>query len=301
MGDSPGWSGRLGIMGAGIAEASARAGLDVLVGEVTPDAVSAGKARVSTSLDRAVRAGKVAPEGRDRALAAIRFTASLADFADRELVIEAISEDAEAKTDVLATLDRIVADPAAILASNTSSIPIMKLAMATRRAPQVMGIHFFNPVPVLTLVELIPCLLTSEDTIWRVEAFVTATLGKTPIRSRDRAGFVVNALLVPYLLAAIRMLESGVAAAEDIDNAMVLGCGHPLGPLRLIDLIGLDTIMAIARSMHGEFREPLYAPPPLLLRMVEASLLGRKSGHGFYDYPAPPGRSETGAQRARAL
>lgn len=282
-----------GIMGAGIAEVCARAGLDVLVGEVTPDAVSAGQARVSTSLDRAVRAGKVAPEGRDSALAAIRFTASLADFADRELVIEAISEDAEAKADVLATLDRIVADPAAILASNTSSIPIMKLAMATRRAPQVIGIHFFNPVPVLTLVELIPCLLTSEDTIWRAEAFVTATLGKTPIRSRDRAGFVVNALLVPYLLAAIRMLESGVAAAEDIDNAMVLGCGHPLGPLRLSGLIGLDTITAIARSMHGELREPLYAPPPLLLRMVEAGLLGRKSGHGFYDYPAPPGRPGT--------
>ena len=272
-----------GIMGAGIAEVCGRAGLDVLVSEVSGEAVRAGQDRVARSLRRAVHAGKVTQAGRDKALSAIRFTTDLAEFADRELVIEAVTEGADAKAGVLAALDTI-AGREAILASNTSSIPIMKLAMATSRAPQVIGIHFFNPAPVLALVELIPCLLTSEETCWRTEAFITATLGKTAIRCPDRAGFVVNALLIPYLLAAIRMLESGFAAAEDIDTGMVLGCGHPMGPLRLADLIGLDTVTAVARSMHEEFAEPPYAPPPLLLRMVDAGLLGRKSGRGFYDY-----------------
>jgi 3-hydroxybutyryl-CoA dehydrogenase len=272
-----------GIMGAGIAEVCGRAGLDVLVSEVSDEAVRAGQDRVARSLRRAVHAGKLTQAGRDKALSAIRFTTDLAEFADRELVIEAVTEGADAKAGVLAALDTI-AGREAILASNTSSIPIMKLAMATSRAPQVIGIHFFNPAPVLALVELIPCLLTSEETCWRTEAFITATLGKTAIRCPDRAGFVVNALLIPYLLAAIRMLESGFAAAEDIDTGMVLGCGHPMGPLRLADLIGLDTVTAVARSMHEEFAEPPYAPPPLLLRMVDAGLLGRKTGRGFYDY-----------------
>jgi 3-hydroxybutyryl-CoA dehydrogenase len=272
-----------GIMGAGIAEVCGRAGLDVLVSEVSEEAVRAGQDRVARSLRRAVHAGKLTQAGRDKALSAIRFTTDLAEFADRELVIEAVTEGADAKAGVLAALDTI-AGPEAILASNTSSIPIMKLAMATSRAPQVIGIHFFNPAPVLALVELIPCLLTSEETCWRTEAFITATLGKTAIRCPDRAGFVVNALLIPYLLAAIRMLESGFAAADDIDTGMVLGCGHPMGPLRLADLIGLDTVTAVARSMHEEFAEPPYAPPPLLLRMVDAGLLGRKTGRGFYDY-----------------
>jgi 3-hydroxybutyryl-CoA dehydrogenase len=272
-----------GIMGAGIAEVCGRAGLDVLVSEVSGEAVRAGQDRVARSLRRAVHAGKLTQAGRDKALSAIRFTTDLAEFADRELVIEAVTEGADAKAGVLAALDTI-AGREAILASNTSSIPIMKLAMATSRAPQVIGIHFFNPAPVLALVELIPCLLTSEETCWRTEAFITATLGKTAIRCPDRAGFVVNALLIPYLLAAIRMLESGFAAAEDIDTGMVLGCGHPMGPLRLADLIGLDTVTAVARSMHEEFAEPPYAPPPLLLRMVDAGLLGRKTGRGFYDY-----------------
>jgi 3-hydroxybutyryl-CoA dehydrogenase len=272
-----------GIMGAGIAEVCGRAGLDVLVSEVSGEAVRAGQDRVARSLRRAVHAGKLRQAGRDKALSAIRFTTDLAEFADRELVIEAVTEGADAKAGVLAALDTI-AGPEAILASNTSSIPIMKLAMATSRAPQVIGIHFFNPAPVLALVELIPCLLTSEETCWRTEAFITATLGKTAIRCPDRAGFVVNALLIPYLLAAIRMLESGFAAADDIDTGMVLGCGHPMGPLRLADLIGLDTVTAVARSMHEEFAEPPYAPPPLLLRMVDAGLLGRKTGRGFYDY-----------------
>lgn len=196
-----------GIMGAGIAEACARVGLDVLVAELSAEAAGAGQDRVARSLRKAVRVGKLTQAGRDKVLSAIRFTTDLAEFADRELVIEAITERAEAKSDVLAALDEIVAGHEAILASNTSSIPIMRLAMATSRAPQVIGIHFFNPVPVLGLVELIPCLLTSEETCWRAEAFITATLGKTAIRCPDRAGFVVNALLIPYLLAAIRMLE----------------------------------------------------------------------------------------------
>jgi 3-hydroxybutyryl-CoA dehydrogenase len=273
-----------GIMGAGIAEVCARAGLDVLVAEVSAEAAGAGRAHVARSLDRAVQAGKLTQAGRDKALDAIRFTTGLGEFADRELVIEAITERADAKSGVLAALDEIVAGREAILASNTSSIPIMRLATATSRPAQVIGIHFFNPVPVLSLVELIPCLLTSEETCWRAEAFITATLGKTAIRCPDRAGFVVNALLIPYLLAAVRMLESGFAAAEDIDTGMVLGCGHPMGPLRLADLIGLDTVTAVARSMHQEFAERHYAPPPLLLRMVDAGRLGKKTGHGFYDY-----------------
>ena len=279
-----------GIMGAGIAEVCARAGLDVLVAEVSAEAAESGRDRMARSLDRAVQAGKLTQAGRDKAMSAIRFTTGLAEFADRELVIEAVTERADAKSGVLAALDGIVAGRGAILASNTSSIPITKLAMATSRPAQVIGIHFFNPVPVLSLVELIPSLLTSEETCWRAEAFITATLGKTAIRCPDRAGFVVNALLVPYLLAAVRMLESGFAAAEDIDTGMVLGCGHPMGPLRLADLIGLDTVTAVARSMHEEFAEPRYAPPPLLLRMVDAGRLGKKTGHGFYDYTDPPRR-----------
>jgi 3-hydroxybutyryl-CoA dehydrogenase len=273
-----------GLMGSGIAEVCARAGLDVLVGEVTEDAARAGRDRVAKSLHRAAKAGKLTAADQETTLRTIRFTTDLGDFADRELVIEAVTERADAKSSVLATLDKIITDREAILASNTSSIPIMRLALATRRASQVIGIHFFNPVPVLSLVELIPCLVTSEETCWRAEAFVTATLGKTAIRSQDRAGFVVNALLIPYLLAAIRMLESGFASAQDIDTGMALGCGHPMGPLRLADLIGLDTVAAIAGSMHEEFKEPQYAAPPLLLRMVDAEFLGRKTGRGLYDY-----------------
>lgn len=290
-----------GLMGSGIAEVCARAGLNVLVGEVSESAVQAGKNRVAKSLHRAVQAGKLTAADRETALTAIRFTTDLGELADRELVIEAVTERADAKSSVLATLDEIIADREAILASNTSSIPIMRLAMATRRAGQVIGIHFFNPVPVLSLVELIPSLLTSEETCWRAEAFVTATLGKTAIRGQDRAGFVVNALLIPYLLASIRMLESGFASAQDIDTGMVLGCRHPMGPLRLTDLIGLDTVRAIAGSMHEEFKEPQYAAPPLLLRMVDAGLLGKKTGCGFYDYTEPAPRGVSPDLRAAPL
>ncbi|HEX2131799.1 MAG TPA: 3-hydroxybutyryl-CoA dehydrogenase [Actinophytocola sp.] len=273
-----------GLMGSGIAEVCARAGLDVVVNEVGEDALAAGRARIEKSLGRAVRNGKLEESARDDALGRIRFSADVGEFADRQLVVEAVAENEQVKTEVFASLDKVVADPEAIFASNTSSIPVMKLGMATSRPQQVIGIHFFNPVPVLKLVELVPSLLTGESTKERAESFVESKLGKEVILSQDRAGFVVNALLVPYLLSAIRMLESGFASAEDIDTGMVQGCAHPMGPLALTDLIGLDTTKAIAESMYAEFKEPLYSPPPLLLRMVDAGLLGKKSSRGFYDY-----------------
>jgi 3-hydroxybutyryl-CoA dehydrogenase len=273
-----------GLMGSGIAEVCARAGLDVLVNEVNQDAADAGKARVTKSVQRGVRSGKLSEADADTALGRLRFTTDLGEFADREFVVEAVAEHEPLKVEVFSTLDKVVSSPDAIFASNTSSIPIMKLAMATKRPQQVIGVHFFNPVPVLKLVELIPSLLTDEQTQTRAESFVTGPLGKTVVRSQDRAGFVVNALLIPYLLSAIRMFESGFASAEDIDNGMVLGCAHPMGPLALTDLIGLDTTKAVAESMYAEFKEPLYSPPPLLLRMVDAGLLGKKSGRGFHEY-----------------
>jgi 3-hydroxybutyryl-CoA dehydrogenase len=273
-----------GLMGSGIAEVCARAGLDVIVTEVSQDALAAGRTRIEKSLARAVRNGKLSEEDRVAAVDRIRFTADLGDFADRQLVVEAVAEQEQIKTEVFTGLDKVVADPNAIFASNTSSIPIMKLGMATSRPQQVIGIHFFNPVPVLKLVELVPSLLTGDETKARAQEFAEERLGKEVILSQDRAGFVVNALLVPYLLSAIRMLESGFASAEDIDTGMVQGCAHPMGPLALTDLIGLDTTKAIAESMYAEFKEPLYSPPPLLLRMVDAGLLGKKSGRGFYQY-----------------
>ncbi|HET9442441.1 MAG TPA: 3-hydroxybutyryl-CoA dehydrogenase [Acidimicrobiales bacterium] len=273
-----------GLMGSGIAEVCARAGLDVLVREVDDDRLAAGRRRIDTSLQRAVRAGKLDDDERLRALDRLSFTTALGDLADRQLVVEAVVEEEAAKVAVFAELDRLVEDPDAVLASNTSSIPIMKLAMATRRPEAVVGMHFFNPVPVLRLVELVTSLLTGPETAERAEAFAAGTLGKHVIRSQDRAGFVVNALLIPYLLSAIRMMESGFATPEHIDEGMVLGCNHPMGPLALTDLIGLDTTMAVAESLYAEFREPLFAPPPLLSRMVDAGLLGRKTGRGFYDY-----------------
>ena len=273
-----------GLMGSGIAEVCARAGLDVIVREVTPEAAEAAQARITKSLDRAVTAGKLTEGARDAATATIRYTTDLGDFADRQLVVEAVVEDEQAKVDIFRQLDAVVTATGAILASNTSSIPIMKLGTATSRPDHVIGVHFFNPVPVLRLVELVTSLMTSPATTRRCEEFATGVLNKRVIRSQDRAGFVVNALLIPYLLSAIRMMESGFATAEDIDTGMVEGCSHPMGPLRLTDLIGLDTTQAVAESLYAEFKEPLYAPPPLLSRMVEAGLLGRKSGRGFYDY-----------------
>ncbi|MGW1005983.1 3-hydroxybutyryl-CoA dehydrogenase [Streptomyces sp. NPDC002520] len=275
-----------GLMGSGIAEVCARAGLDVRVAETGPDALSAGRRRIEQSLARGVRSGKLSDADREAALARVHPTTDLGDFADRDLVVEAVAESEQLKVDVFATLDKVVEREDAILASNTSSIPVMKLGTATTRPERVVGIHFFNPVPILPLVELVPSLLTGAETRRRAERFVTRTLGKHVIRATDRAGFVVNALLVPYLLSAVRMLESGLASATDIDQGMVLGCAHPMGPLALADLIGLDTTQAIAESMYAEFKEPLYAPPSLLLRMVEAGHLGKKTGRGFHDYTA---------------
>ncbi|MER7704400.1 3-hydroxybutyryl-CoA dehydrogenase [Kitasatospora sp. NPDC097605] len=275
-----------GLMGSGIAEVFARAGLDVLVAEASGEALEFGRARLTNSLDTAVKRGKLTEEQRDEALSRLAFTVDLADFADRDLVVEAVAEREDVKVKIFETLDRVVERRDAILASNTSSIPIVKLAAATSRPEQVIGLHFFNPAPVQKLVEVIPTLTTSAATTDRVEAFATEVLHKAPIRARDRAGFVVNALLVPYLLSAVRMFETGVATASDIDKGMEAGCAHPMGPLRLCDLIGLDTIVSIAESMYDEYKEPLYAAPPLLSRMVDAGLLGRKSGRGFYDYTA---------------
>jgi 3-hydroxybutyryl-CoA dehydrogenase len=273
-----------GLMGSGIAEVAARAGLDTIVLEANTDAADRARKRLETSLARAVRSNKLDEAGMERALSFLSFATEMEALADRDLVVEAIIENEKAKIDVFKSLDRVMTDADAVLASNTSSIPIMKLAMATQRPSQVIGIHFFNPVPVLRLVELVTSLLTSQETIARANAFATETLKKRVIRSQDRAGFIVNALLIPYLLSAIRMMESGFATAEDIDAGMIEGCAHPMGPLHLADLIGLDTTMAVAESLYAEFKEPLYAPPPLLCRMVEAGLLGRKTGRGFFHY-----------------
>ena len=271
-----------GLMGAGIAEVCARADLDVVVVESTDAAVEAGRARLQRSLDRAQSKGKI--DSADEVLARVRIVSDLDKLADRDLVVEAIVEDEAVKADLFRRLDAVVRDPEAILASNTSSIPIMKLGVVTSRPQHVIGMHFFNPVPVLQLVEVAPSLLTAPGTTDRTREFVEARLGKQAIDCQDRAGFVVNALLVPFVLSAIRMLESGFATAEDIDRGLVLGAAHPLGPLALADLIGLDTTAAVADSLYAEFKEPLYAAPPLLARMVDAGLLGRKSGRGFYTY-----------------
>ena len=273
-----------GLMGSGIAEVCARNGLEVLIQEATVAAMEAGQKRLVTSLDRALGANKITEAERDSAIKNLHFTTDVADLADRQLVVEAVVEDEALKTNIFKSLDKVITDDNAILATNTSSIPVMKLGMATQRPSQVIGIHFFNPVPVLRLVELVASLLTSEDTINRSTAFAEVALHKRVIRSKDRAGFIVNALLIPYILSAVRMLESGYASAEDIDLGMVEGCAHPMGPLRLADLIGLDTTSAVAESLYTEFKEPLYAAPPLLSRMVDAGLLGRKAGRGFYDY-----------------
>jgi 3-hydroxybutyryl-CoA dehydrogenase len=275
-----------GLMGSGIAEVCARGGLDVVVREIDDAAATAGRARIEASLVRAVRAGKLTAQDRDAALARIRVTTNLDDLADRELIIEAATENPAVKAALFAELDRVAERPDVILATNTSSIPIIQVAQATTRPERVVGLHFFNPVPVQRLVEVIPSVLTTPEAVTRVTALVTKALGKTVIKAPDRSGFVVNALLVPYLLSAIRMLDAGQATAEDIDLGMTLGCAHPMGPLRLSDLIGLDTLKAVADSMYEEYKEPLYAAPPLLRRMTDAGLLGRKSGRGFYDYQA---------------
>lgn len=273
-----------GIMGTGIAELCAKAQLNVKVVVFSESSLVTAPQRLAASLDRGVAKGKLTAEERDAALGRVTFTRDLGELADRWLVIEAIKEDEQLKLELFAALDKIVEDPDAILATNTSSIPVVRLAAATRRPGQVLGMHFFNPVPALPLVELVASVLTDEAVSARALVFVRDVLGKQPIASPDRAGFIVNALLFPYLLSAVRMVESGLAPAEVIDQGMTQGCSHPMGPLRLADLIGLDTTVSIAEAMYEEFKEPLYAPPPLLLRMVEGGLLGKKTGRGFYTY-----------------
>lgn len=271
-------------MGAGIAEVCARAGLDVVVHDAERAGLERGRARIDASLAKARARGKLAEDGVDAAIERLSFTVDLGELARCDLVIEAITENEAAKLAVFRLLDKIVERSDALLTSNTSAIPIMKLGAATERPEQVLGLHFINPATVMPLVELITCLRTGRDAIGRADDFAVTVLGKQVIRSPDRAGFTVNALLVPYLLSAIRMVESGATSIADVDTAMERGCAHPMGPLRLADLIGLDTVAAIASSLYDEFKESRYSPPPLLLRMVDAGLLGRKSGHGFHLY-----------------
>lgn len=273
-----------GQMGSGIIEVCAKAGSDVLVWEAKQEFLDGGKARLEKSLDRAVSKGKLEQSERDEILGRVSYTTSFQDFADRELVIEAIVENPEVKASVFSQLDEVVEDPNAILASNTSSLTIQSIAASTKRPERVMGLHFFNPVPVLPLVEHVVTLSTGEVQAERAYEYATEALGKTVIKAQDRSGFIVNALLVPYLLGAIRMLQDGIASAEDIDAGMVNGCAHPMGPLTLADMIGLETIKFIADAMYDEYADPMYAAPPLLKRMVEAGRYGRKSGRGFYTY-----------------
>jgi 3-hydroxybutyryl-CoA dehydrogenase len=273
----------LGTMGAGIAEVFARAGSRVIGVEADAEALARGRGHVEGSTRRAVDAGRLTAARRDEILGRVTLTTSRDDLRDADLVVEAVPEILDVKVSLFRDLDRIC-KPGAVLATNTSSLSVTSLAAATGRPDRVVGLHFFNPAPVMKLVELIPSLTTGPETTARMRAFVTDDLGKEPIEATDRAGFVVNSLLVPYLLSAIRMYEAGYASAADIDRGMMLGCGHPMGPLALSDLIGLDTVRAIGISMYDEFKEPLYSPPPLLDRMVDAGLLGKKTRQGFYPY-----------------
>lgn len=269
-------------MGSGIAEVCSRAGIEVTVVEVDAERAAATRRAVERSLERALGAGKIEAAARDATLARLAYTTEIDQLAGADAAIEAIIESEDAKRVVFRTLDRVLPD-ARFLASNTSSVPIMKLAAETSRPERVLGLHFFNPVPVLKLVEIVRSIMTSEEVLTEAKIF-TKQLGKEVIDSQDRAGFVVNALLIPYILSAIRMFESGFASKEDIDRGMVLGAAHPMGPLALADLIGLDTLLYVAESLNDEFRDASSVPPPLLHRMVEAGLLGRKSGRGFYEY-----------------
>lgn len=275
-----------GLMGSGIVEVVARAGVEVVCVEVSKDAAARAEARIASSIERARDRGRLSSGEAEAAMGRITVSDAIEAMADRDMVIEAASEDETVKTELFRRLAEVVDDADAVLASNTSSIPVVKLGAVSGRPGHVIGVHFFNPAPVMPLVELIPSLTTSPETRARSRTFIEHTLGKQIIEATDRAGFVVNSLLVPYLLSAIRMFEAGYATASDIDRGMVLGCGHPMGPLALTDLIGLDTVRSIGRSMYEEHKEPLYAPPPLLDRMVEAGLLGKKTGHGFHRYEA---------------
>jgi 3-hydroxybutyryl-CoA dehydrogenase len=269
-------------MGSGIAEVAARTGQDVIVLETSDEMVERGRRRIEASTLRTVERGRLDAQERTAVLGRISMTTDVRDLADVDLVIEAATEDHDTKVGMFRRLDEVTR-PEVILASNTSSIPIGDLGAATSRPDRVLGMHFFNPVPVMGLIELVRAISSSDDTMAFGRAY-GVVLGKTTVESRDRAGFIVNALLIPYLNGAIRMLEDGFATREDIDTAIHLGLNHPMGPLRLIDLIGLDTHLFIAEVLFEEFKEPTFAPPPLLRRMVTARRLGRKAGRGFYDY-----------------
>jgi 3-hydroxybutyryl-CoA dehydrogenase len=270
-----------GFMGAGIAETAAVAGIPVVVREL-PQYLQASRQRLETSLNRAVKKGKLTNDQKLAVLARITLTSELKDVAAADLIIEAVPEDIAIKTEILRALDEMVG-PETILASNTSAIPIAQLAGVVSHPDRVVGLHFFSPVPVMALVEIVHALDTSEDTIKKARLFVER-IGKNAIVTKDRSGFIVNFLLVPYLMAAVRMYEEGFASREDIDDGMRLGAGHPMGPLTLCDFIGLDVLHAVGNSMYDEFKLSEYAPPPVMKRMIAAGRLGRKSGRGFYDY-----------------
>jgi 3-hydroxybutyryl-CoA dehydrogenase len=274
-----------GQMGGGIAEVCARSGVDVIVVEVSADLADRSRAAIEASLGRAVDRGKLEPSDRDAAVGRLSFTTDLGSLADRELVIEAVVERLDVKRDLFTRLDEVLMSPTAILASNTSSIPITQIAGATDRPSSVVGMHFFNPAQVMPLVEVISTVVVDPGQADRAADFASETLGKTVVRAKDRAGFIVNKLLCPYIFEAIRMYEEGFATREDIDAAMVNGAGYPMGPLTLADLIGNDTMLAVADAFMDEYGDARYAAPPLLRRMVEAGLLGRKTGEGFYVYP----------------
>ena len=275
-------------MGSGIAEVAAKAGFDVVVSEVNEAALDAGRGRMLKSMGRAVAKGKLSEEAREKALGRLSFTTSLADMADRDLVIEAIVEDLAVKTELMGSLDAITG-PEAIFASNTSSLTITEIAAGTSRPERMVGLHFFNPVPVMKLVEVVRTIATDPEVFETACRFARA-LGKEPIRAKDNSGFVVNLLLVPYMLDAIRQLERGVASIEDIDKGMVLGTGYPMGPFLLCDFVGVDTLYRISEIMFEEYREERYAPPPLLRRIVALGRFGRKAGKGFYDWSRNPPR-----------
>jgi 3-hydroxybutyryl-CoA dehydrogenase len=271
-----------GFMGSGIAESAARAGLDVMVHEPLPEPLQRSRTSIADSVGRGVRRGKLEQGEAEALKARIAFSTELEALADCELVVEAIIEDEAAKVELFGRLDDVMPQ-GALLASNTSSIPIAGLAAATKRPGHVLGLHFFSPVPVMKLVEVVVALDTDDDAIARAAGFARQ-LGKTPIQTKDRSGFIVNFLLVPYLMAAVRMYEEGFASREDIDEGMKQGCGHPMGPLTLCDFIGLDVLYSVCDSLYEEFKRDEYAPPPLLKRMVVSGHLGRKAGRGFYEY-----------------